>query len=127
MPRTNSITVCMWDDVATAAAAEYGEYERTGDNMRELEYDVSLTGILQAADHFVWWVKSHIGRHDKPSIDARLRFDYVNNVIYCEDGDEDYTTGETEYRRVVIHAPGTFTQRQRLALNAAIERAFNRE
>ena len=127
MSRTNSIIVCMWDDVATAEAAEYGEYERTGDNMRELEYNTNLAGIFQAADQFVWWVKSHIGPHDKPSIDACLRFDYVNGVVSCDDGDEDYSAGETAYRRVGIHAPDSFTSRQKLALNAAIERAFSKE
>lgn len=129
MSRNNQITVAMWDDVATAAASEFGEYERTGDDMRELTYNCDFGGMLRAADQFAWWVKQHIGRHEK-SINLgfySLRPNYVNEVVYGEDGDEDYSTGETSYRRVAIVVPENWTVRQKAALNAAIERAFNKQ
>lgn len=122
----NTITVLKWDDVATAEATEYGEYARTGEDMRELCYDASVGGLLRAADQFAWWIDRHIGHHEKPAIDARLRFNYAAEVIYGEDGDVDYRSGETAYTRVSILLPTCFSERQRLAFNAAVERAFNR-
>lgn len=120
----NYITVAMWDDVVTSASAESGEYERT-DNMREIVFDSTFSGMLEAAAQFAHWVKQHIGPHERPNLDGRSRFTYTNVVIHCDDGDID-DSGEVAYRRVGIAVPETWTQRNKCALNAAIERALNK-
>jgi len=121
-----SITLLKWEDIATAESSEFGEYERTGEDMRELTYNWDLTGLLQAADQFVWWISQHVGPHERPSLDARLRFDYAWETVYGEDGVENYTNGETAYTRVTVLFPEGFTDRGRLAFNAAVERALNK-
>jgi hypothetical protein len=85
-----TITVATWTDSVSPESADNGDYESTGDNWRDYQFN----NLIDAADVMVSSLKE-LGYHDSVS-------SYVNEVIYAIDGEQDYETGAIYYDRCVL-------------------------
>lgn len=53
MKNSTKIVVSIWYDSVTPESAEMGDYESTGNDMRNFEFDTSPEGIADAAAQFI--------------------------------------------------------------------------
>lgn len=116
----NEIKVILstWTDVTSPESVEMGDYERTGEDMRN--YDLSGESVESIA-------KSFIRQMEGMATDSIDRF--VGEVIYDTEADIDYKSGEEAFKRLHldINTNDTIIPIEVKQLRAAVEAEIDRQ